>query len=170
MTDRFDICLPRVLVHEAGYVNHPRDPGGPTNLGITQATLSHWLGHPASVADVQALTPATVAPIYRANYWRAAGCDALPVGVDYVVFDAAVLSGIQRAVKTLQAAAGAEADGHLGPHTLTAVAALPRTDLIRAFCDRREAFFRSLGTFDTFGRGWLNRLHGVRDTALTDAR
>ncbi len=169
MTDRFDVCLPRILTHEAGYVNHPRDPGGPTNLGVTQATLSHWLGHPASIADVQALTPAAVSPIYRANYWRAASCDQLPPGVDYVVFDAAVLSGIRRAVTTLQEAAGSAADGHFGTQTLAAVASVAATDLVRRFCTEREIFFRGLGTFATFGRGWINRLNEVRDQALRDA-
>ena len=31
--------LQAVLVHEGGFVNNPKDPGGMTNLGCTKATL-----------------------------------------------------------------------------------------------------------------------------------
>ena len=102
----FERALPLVLKHEGGYVDHPNDPGGATNLGVTIGTLSSWLGRPATKAEVKALTRATVAPIYRKNYWAAIRGDELPAGLDYAVFDFAVNSGPKRAAMALQRAVG----------------------------------------------------------------
>lgn len=110
----FAACIPIILMSEGGYVNNPRDPGGPTNLGITQQTLSGWLGHAASVADVQALTQAQVEPIYQADYYNAAHCHQLAAGVDLMIFDEAVNQGVGRAIRTLQQAAGVTADDSSG--------------------------------------------------------
>lgn len=165
---RFTDCLPRVLADEGGFVNDPADPGGATNLGVTLGTLSHWLGHPATIADVRALTPASVAPIYEASYWRAAACDRLPAGLDYMVFDLAVNSGPGRAAHFLQEVVGVPQDGSIGQHTLDAVAARPTDDLIHALSARRETFYRAQGTFPRFGAGWLNRLGRVTAAALGD--
>jgi lysozyme family protein len=166
---RFAACLPLILAHEGGFVNDPHDAGGPTNLGVTQASLSAWLGYPASIDDVKALTPATVAPIYAAHYWRAAGCDHLPPGPDYMTMDLSVNSGPGRAIRFLQEAVGVEADGVLGPHTMAAVAAHAPTDLVRALSAHRAAFYRAQPNFPTFGKGWLARLAEVTSQALAMA-
>jgi hypothetical protein len=89
----FERTLALALVHEGGYVDHSADPGGATNLGIAIGTLLGWLGRQAAKAEVRALTNATVAPIYRKNYWDAVRADDLPSGVDYCVFDFALNSG-----------------------------------------------------------------------------
>ena len=160
----FDACLPIILQSEGGFVNNPADPGGATNLGVTIGTLSDWLGRPATVADVQALTPAAVAPIYQANYWNKTCCDSWDTGVDLMVFDAAVNQGPGRAIMTLQTALGVTADGGVGPATLAAAQMENAADIIAKMSAAREAFYRSLSTFSTFGTGWLNRL--TRTTAL----
>ncbi len=120
----FQACLPIVLQSEGGFVNDPQDPGGATNLGITLATLSNWLGRPATIAQVQALTAADVAPIYETRYYNASHAGDCPAGVDLMVFDAAVNQGVGRAVKSLQRSAGVTADGAFGPNTKAAVAAM----------------------------------------------
>ncbi len=163
---RFETCLPLILHSEGGYVDDPEDPGGATNLGVTIGTLSDWLKRPATKAEVKALTPATVAPIYEANYWHAAACDRLPPGLDYMVFDLAVNSGTGRAKKMLQDAVGVLADGDIGPKTLEAVKALGDRSSIGRMAVRREAFYRLQPTFGRFGKGWLNRLAEVRAKAL----
>lgn len=164
--DRFSVCLPLILKHEGGYVDHPKDPGGATNLGVTQATLSEWLGRTATKAEVKALTPATVAPIYRKNYWDAVSADALPIGVDYVAFDCGVNHGPARARKWLQAAANVKADGALGPVSMEAIKAAGAAEMIRRLGRGREAFYRRLNTFPTFGKGWLRRNAEVTAKAL----
>jgi lysozyme family protein len=162
---RFDECLPLLLKHEGGYVDRPKDPGGATNLGITIGTLSHWLKRPATKAEVKALTPEKVAPIYKANYWDACRCDDLPAGVDYMVFDLAVNSGPSKARRYLQSAVGAIEDGILGPKTMERVGRVHPDNIIRSMSKRRENFYRSLDTFKTFGKGWLRRLEEVTKSA-----
>ena len=102
----FEACLPVILASEGGFVDDPHDPGGATNLGITRATLSGWLGRAASIADVEALSPAAVAPIYQARYWNPSHAGDCPPGVDLMVFDEAVNQGVGRAIASLQVALG----------------------------------------------------------------
>ena len=167
----FPACLADVLVHEGGYVDHPKDPGGATNLGITIGTLTGWLGRQATKAEVKALTKTTVAPIYRAKYWDKVRGDDLPSGLDAAVFDFAVNSGPGRAAKLLQRLVGVPQDGEIGPMTLAAVAKAPDiAALINAYCDARMTFLRGLGTFDTFGKGWTRRVDGVRAKSLQMAK
>lgn len=158
---RFDAALAEILRHEGGWVDHPKDPGGATNRGVTLATLSDWLGRTATKAEVKALTVADVAPIYRERYWNAVKGDDLPAGVDLMVFDLAVNSGPGRAAKFLQEVVGAAVDGQIGPGTLAKVNALHPLAVIDGLAQRRERFYRGLGTFDTFGRGWMKRLADV---------
>ena len=118
----FERALALVLVHEGGYVDHPADSGDATNLGVTIGTLADWPGRPATKAEVKALTKATVAPIYRRNYWNAVRGDELPFGVDFCVFDVAVNSGKGRAIPSLQRAFSVVDGGKIGPLTLSAAA------------------------------------------------
>jgi lysozyme family protein len=166
MTDRFPRALELVLVHEGGYVDHPRDPGGATNLGVTIGTLSGWLGRPATKAEVRALTVDAVAPIYRKNYWDAVRADDLPAGVDYCVFDFGVNSGPRRAIMALQRAVGVADDGRIGPITLAAAKRKSPEDIITRICSDRLSFMRRLSTWPTFGRGWQRRVEGVEREAI----
>ncbi|GJD30004.1 hypothetical protein PMNALOAF_1247 [Methylobacterium adhaesivum] len=165
----FERALPLVLKHEGGYVDHPKDPGGATNLGVTIGTLSSWLGRPASKADVAALTRATVAPIYRANYWNAIRADELPAGLDYCVFDFAVNSGPKRAAMALQRAVGVADDGVIGSITLANIANRPVDATIERVMADRMTFLRRLSTWPTFGKGWTARCDGVLREALAMA-
>lgn len=162
----FERALPLVLKHEGGYVDHPNDPGGATNLGVTIGTLSSWLGRPATKAEVKALTRATVAPIYRKNYWAAIRGDELPAGLDYAVFDFAVNSGPKRAAMALQRAVGVADDGVIGSITLANVANRPVDATIERIMADRMTFLRRLSTWATFGKGWTARCNGVLKEAL----
>lgn len=162
----FERALALVLTHEGGWSDDPADPGGATNLGVTIGTLSLWLGRPATRAEVRALTPATVAPIYRRRFWDAIQGDALPAGLDVALFDFAVNSGPKRAVIGLQRALDVADDGRLGPVTLAALADRDRPGLIDAVCDGRLAFLRALSTWPRFGRGWARRVEDVRAASL----
>ena len=166
MKSNWDAALDAVLHHEGGYVHHKDDPGGMTNLGCTKATWEKWCGHPVDEADMRALTPADVAPLYRDKYWDKVKADELPAGVDYVVFDTAINSGPGRAAKFLQEAIGTTPDGAIGPLTLRAVAAMPAADVINTFQDRRLAYLQTLPTWSTFGRGWERRVEEGRVLAL----
>ena len=168
--DRFAACVAEVLRHEGGYVDHPRDPGGCTNRGITRRTLEGWRREPASCADVRALTEAEARAIYRVQYWNGVHGDELPAGIDLVAFDAAVNSGRRRAALWLQQALGVTADGVIGPRTLRAARGVnDRATVIGRACDLRLAFLRSLDTWPDFGRGWSRRVREVRAAALAMA-
>ena len=164
--NNFDPCMDFVLRYEGGYVNHPRDPGGPTNLGITQRVLSAWLKRPASIADVKSLSVDVAKQIYRAKYWMEVFGDDLPGGVDLAMVDWAVNGGPGKAVRDLQHVLGVTVDGAIGSETHGAIANQRPEFIIRALCDRRMAFYQSLGTWDVFGRGWTARADAVRATAL----
>jgi len=167
MKDNFQKALAAVLVHEGGFVNNPKDPGGMTNLGCTKATWEDHCGHPVDEKTMRALTPSDVGPLYRQKYWNKVCGDDLPVGVDYVVFDAAINSGPGKAAKWLQACVGVEPDGGIGPKTLAAVRAFDREQLIDDYCKRRLSFMMDLSTWPTFGKGWARRVNEVNATALS---
>jgi lysozyme family protein len=165
MVSNFKPSLALVLKAEGGFVNHPRDPGGMTNLGVTRNVWREWTKRDVDEAEMRALTPELVEPMYKAKYWDACKCDDLPRGIDYAVFDAAVNMGPGRAAKLLQAALGVTADGVIGRATIAAAAAVDPAELLEAFSLGKEAFYQSLPTFGTFGKGWLNRVAHVQDAA-----
>ena len=166
MKENFDEALKAILKHEGGFVNHPKDPGGMTNLGVTKRVWEEWVGHPVDEAAMRALSVQDVAPLYKKNYWDKIKGDQLPMGVDYACFDLAVNSGVGRAAKILQQALGVSADGAIGPTTLDAVAKANPRDLATEICDLRLNFLQSLPTFATFGKGWTRRVSEVEETAF----
>jgi lysozyme family protein len=151
-----------MLKSEGGFVNHPSDPGGMTNLGVTKATWENWVGRESDEAEMRGLTPEKVEPLYKKKYFDAVRGDELPMGLDYLMFDFAVNAGAGRAIKILQTAVGVTPDGGFGPMTMAAVQAVDPVDLIERFSQAKENFYRSLTTFATFGKGWLNRVADVK--------
>jgi lysozyme family protein len=151
-----------MLKSEGGYVNNPADPGGMTNLGVTKATWENWVGRESDEAEMRGLTPEKVEPLYKNKYFDAVRGDELPMGLDYLMFDFAVNAGAGRAIKTLQTAVGVTPDGGFGPMTMAAVQAVDPNELIERFSQAKEDFYRSLTTFATFGKGWLNRVADVK--------
>lgn len=165
MKHNFAEALQKLLVHEGGFVDHPDDPGGMTNLGVTKKVWEEWVGHPVDEKQMRALTPVTVAPLYRAKYWDKIKGDDLPTGVDYAVFDAAVNSGPGRAAKWLQSCVGVEPDGGIGPKTLAAVTAVDASELVEDYNKRRLSFLMDLPHWGTFGKGWSRRVAEVQTVA-----
>lgn len=175
MQSDFANSLARILVYEGGKVDDPRDPGGRTNKGITQATFTAWLRQQGKAsADVYDITDADVATIYKNEYWARVSGDQLPVGLDLCVFDGAVNSGCSQSVKWLQQALGTDykgaIDGLMGTQTLATISAQSGDeksleDLIGAYCSHRLATLQRLPTWGTFGAGWHSRIANVLKTA-----
>lgn len=165
-THNFERIMEIIFRSEGGYVDHAKDPGGATNMGITIGTLREYRGHDVSKADVRALTKAEAREIYRDRYWDPIRGDDLPSGLDLAVMDFAVNSGPSRAARYLQAIVGVPQDGKIGPVTLAAVRRGDVAALINGLCDARMKFLKGLGTFATFGKGWTSRVAGVRKDAL----
>jgi hypothetical protein len=165
MKSNFEDCLARVLASEGGFSNHKDDPGGITNWGCTKATWEEFVGHQVSEADMRALTPDDVAPLYKRKYWDKVSGDQLPKGLDYAVFDAAINSGPGRAAKWLQEIVGVTVDGAIGPKTLEVVNTYPVQFLIAQYNDTRLQYLESLPTWSIFGKGWGNRVSSVQSVA-----
>lgn len=160
--------LARVLAHEGGYSNNPKDPGGATMKGVTQRVYDAYRKSKGlSMRSVKGIQTAELNEIYDRQYWDAVKGDQLPAGVDYVVFDGGVNSGPGRSIMWLQQALRpaykGPIDGVMGVGTLAALQANTNNDaLIDRICDTRMSFLRHLGTFPTFGKGWTARVAEVR--------
>lgn len=175
MDRNFAKSLALVLRHEGGYVNHPSDPGGHTNKGITLATFRRYIKPNGTVADLKSISDEQVATCYRRHYWDAVKGDDLPDGIDYAVFDFAVNSGPARAAKYLQAVLGVAQDGAIGPITLAAARRANAVNVINRLCDDRLAFMKRITSggkllWNTFGRGWERRVAEVRAVSLEMAQ
>ena len=155
-----------VTTLEGGYSDNPKDPGGATYRGITLRAYEDYRGCSCTPAQLRALSDAEVSEFYHELYWPSVEGDALPSGVDLMLFDGAVNTGRRRSVTFLQQALHLADDGVLGPVTLKATLAVHDTpSLIGAIVQARNRFYRGLPTFDTFGNGWIKRTTTVALTA-----
>jgi lysozyme family protein len=160
-------ALTHLLAHEGGYTNHPDDPGGPTNFGITIADYRRYAKADATAADVRAMPIGEAKAIYRKRYWDAQRCDDLPAGVDYAVFDYGVNSGVGRSGKVLRRMLHLPDDSSaVTDDVIAAARAADARALVTAICDERLRFLKSLNTWAVFGKGWEHRVGQVRAVAL----
>ena len=166
MQANYDKCLEAILHHEGGYVNHPKDPGGETNLGVTKRVYEEWGG----TKDMKELLVEDVAPIYKKNYWDKIKADSLPSGLDLCVFDFGVNAGPGRAAKYLQGQIGTMADGGIGPNTLAKLEEYlkftPVEQAFKTYQESRQDYYEQLSTFSSFGRGWTRRVQETTKMAL----
>lgn len=148
--DRFDVFIERLLSHEGGYVNDPKDPGGETQWGISKRSYP--------TLNIRKLTRAQAIEIYRRDFWERSRADDLPPAVGFQLLDAAVNSGIGQATRWLQQAVGVADDGVIGPVTLGALRIADPSDLVMRFNAARLDFMTRLGGWDRFGKGWARRI------------
>lgn len=172
----FEAALPTILRHEGGYVDHPQDPGGATNYGITQTTYDGWRGVPRVASrPVRLITQEEVRAIYLERYWRPARCDDLPPRLRLPHFDCAVNCGVAQAAKILQRALGVADDGIIGPITLRAANERPSATVVDDMLWERLRYYRDIAVrqrpdgrdLRTFLPGWIARLLDLRREALT---
>jgi lysozyme family protein len=165
----FRRAIPKILKHEGGYVDHPNDPGGATNRGITLATFRRYIKPSGTKADLRRLTEDQAVIVYKRQYWDKVLADLLPAGVDYSVADFAVNSGPSRAARELQRILDVPVDGKIGPLTIAAARRKSAVDTINQLNDRRLQFMRGLRRgqlWKSFGRGWQARVDSVRRDSL----
>ena len=157
----FEQAIERILSHEGGYVNDPRDPGGETQWGISKRSYPHL--------NIKALTRQDAKKIYREDFWNRIHADEMYDGLAFQALDFAVNSGIETAVRKLQLAAGVADDGYWGPVTQAALASRSESDLIMRFVAYRLKYWTKLKGWPAFGAGWANRaadnlLYGAEDS------
>lgn len=163
----YDEALRRLLVHEGGYTNHPSDPGGPTNFGITIHDYRKYINVAGTATDVRNMSVQQAKAIYKSKYWNAMRCDDLPSGVDYAIFDYGVNSGTGRAPKVLKRVLGLDASN--SAVTAEVIISAKKRDakaLVEAICGERLRFLQALSTWPTFGAGWGRRVKEVRQAGL----
>jgi lysozyme family protein len=165
----YDEALRRLLAHEGGYGDHPADPGGPTNYGITIADFRRYVKADATAADVKAMSVAQASAIYRAHYWNALACDRLAPGFDYALFDYGVNSGVARAQRVARSLVAKGGTNSLDEACIAALNAADTATLIERLCAERLAFLQKLKTWPVFGKGWGRRVAEVRVAALAMA-
>jgi len=158
---KFLTAINRVLSHEGGYVNDPRDPGGETNWGISKRSYPN--------VSIKELTRDQAVIIYYRDFWTKAHCEDLSDGAGYQLMDSAVNSGIAQSIRFMQRAVGVADDGYYGSVTLGAVRNTSETDFIMLFSAERLDFMTKLKGWETFGRGWARRIvanlrHGAVDS------
>ena len=165
MSNKFSEALEVILHHEGGYVNHPKDPGGETNLGVTKRVYEDFGGE----KEMKDLTKEDVEPIYKKNYWDRVKGDDLPEGLDLCIFDFAVNAGPGRAAKFIQRLVNTTVDGGIGPNTLGKIKEYVDhygiNQTIESYALMRQNYYESLSNFDTFGKGWTRRVSEVTEKA-----
>jgi lysozyme family protein len=157
----FEVACDRALGHEGKYSNNPKDPGGETNWGISKRSYPHL--------NIRTLTRADAIAIYRKDFWTRINADALPDGVAYQLFDFAINSGIETAVRYLQRVAGVADDGHWGPVSQAAIAKMSESDMIMLLCAERLDFMTRLSNWPDASKGWARRIAGNLRHGATDS-
>lgn len=148
----FDIAFDRLLGHEGGYVNNPADPGGETNWGISKRSYPN--------VNIKLLTRDGAKEIYRRDFWSRVNADRLNDGVAYQLFDFAINSGIETAVRYFQRALGVADDGHWGPISQAAADKASESDQIMLLNAERLDFMTRLQNWPDASRGWSRRIAG----------
>lgn len=165
VASNFQASLKLVLQSEGGNDDDPDDHGGRTSRGITQNEYDAWRKEKGlAPLDVWTAPQSDVDAIYHDEYWEPY-CDLMPIGVDYLYFNACVLDGPHRATVLLQEALGVTADGRMGPITRNTIKQTPANTIISKFSSESIAFYRGLHQ-PKFLKGWLNRVASVQSNAL----
>jgi lysozyme family protein len=158
-----------VGLSEGGYVNHPNDPGGPTDRGITQKTYDAWNRlNKRPLKTVRGISKSEADEILVSQYFTPVRFNDLPSGLDYAVVDFAINSGPSRAVKELQKVLGVTQDGIMGIQTLSAIRKKNLQELIIDYCIARLSFMKRLKNWPSFRKGWTIRVMGKYDGVQSD--
>jgi len=167
-SDAFKLALGEVLKLEGGWSDHPKDPGGATNQGITLKTYqkaieANVIARPNKklIEALKTISKADLETIYFTLYWEKAGCSHLPKPLAVMQFDASVNHGVRRAIQFLQQSIGADVDGQWGPLTKAKAGSENVQDVLSRYEEIRRRYYLSRPHFNSFGKGWLKRLSHI---------
>lgn len=146
----FEHSFIKLIGHEGGYSNNPKDPGGETKYGISKRAYPN--------IDIRNLTLDGAKRIYRLDYWDKCKCNDLPDSVRFDVFDAAVNSGVKQAILWLQGALNVSTDGIIGQQTIKSAQAMNGERLSMKYNGTRLLFMTKLSSWPTFSKGWARRI------------
>lgn len=160
----FQKAVDYTLQNEAGFVDDPRDPGGPTNWGITHETLSRWRARPVSTFDVKSLSRDQAMEIYKAYYWDTMALSQVKSDeVAMAVFDIGVNRGIHPSLRYAQQALNIHVDGVAGEKTQAALSAVDATQFLLKFIPAVSRGYIELCVENparlVYLQGWVSRCH-----------
>lgn len=163
--DRFNKAMHFVQVVEGGFFNHPNDPGGFTNMGLTQRDYPNL--------DLKNLTREHANNIFYRDYWLKSSADKLPYPAFISYFDCVVNTGLSRANKILQESIKTKQDGVVGPITLSLIKDINPNDLAIKIADNRQKFYERIAgrnkKFNSFLKGWTRRTKAIKEYIKTGA-
>lgn len=159
----FDQAFKTLIGHEGALSMDPKDrgnwTGGRVGVGVLKGSKFGVSAASYPSLDIANLTLEDAKVIYLKDYWGAAGCEVVPDGIKFDLFDMAVNSGQGNAIKVLQRAVEAVPDGVLGPRTLQALGAMPAPRLVARFNGHRLDFMSDdIVAWPSQGRGWAKRI------------
>lgn len=146
----FKEVFDRTINHEGNYVNDPKDPGGETKFGISKRSYPKLI--------IKELTLEDAFNIYKRDFWDIISGDKIPGSVAYQLFDFAINSSIETAIRYFQRSLGVADDGHFGPISNEAVKQTSETDMIMNLCAERLEFMTKLKNWPDNSRGWARRI------------
>jgi lysozyme family protein len=157
----FDRAFKYVVGQEGVFSKDPDDrgnwTGGEKGVGLLKGTKYGISAKAYPELDIENLTLAQARDIYFKDYWTKAHCPLWVAPLAFVMFDAAVNQGVERAVRCLQRAAGVNDDGVVGPHTLGAVRRLDERTAVEYFQAERILEYVEAATWQKHKRGWMRR-------------
>ncbi len=158
----FNKYAPKLLQLEGGFVNHPDDKGGITNLGITLKIYQQYCGQNKTIKDLRNISYGTWEEIMKDLYWDKCRADEIEnQSVAEIVVDWCVNSGMV-GLRKVQEIAGTKPDGISGPKTLAAINGADQQELFERIWKARQQFYVNIvkrnPSQKVFMNGWMNRL------------
>lgn len=168
----FNTAFDRLIGHEGGFSDDPKDPGnwtgGRVNVGELKGTKFGIAANTYGDLDIKNLTLEDAKAIYLRDWWLKAGADQLDPAIVYQMWDFSVNAGMESAKRALQRAVGVADDGSIGPLTIRAVRAMDKNDVLLRFNAQRLRYYTALSTWATYGKSWTNRVAGNLEFSAED--
>ena len=160
---KYEKLIPTVLKFEGGFANHPSDPGGATNSGVTLSTFRSVYGKNKTVQDLKNMTMEQWEYIFKTSFWDRWCADEIDnQSIANLLVDWLWASGVY-GIKYPQEVLGVKTDGIVGLKTLAAINYYPnKNELFEKLWNRRKKHFedivRNRPQSKVFLKGWLRRL------------
>ena len=158
--------IPFIKRFEGGYVNHPNDKGGCTNMGVTISIFRQYYGRNKTCEDLRKLTEEQWQYIFKKGFWDRIQGDKIECqSVANMIADYVWASGVY-GIKYVQKLLGVSADGIIGAKTLLAINSYPSSkELFERIRQRRldhfDAIVKNNPSQKVFLKGWKRRVNSM---------
>jgi lysozyme family protein len=156
-----------ILKHEGLYVNHPNDPGGATNFGISLRFIKMKgidvnNDGDINIKDIKDLTVEKASELYYNHFW-------LPMRLNLIdnellklhLFDMGINAGTKTAVRILQRLLEVDDDGIIGKKTVAAINKYG-PNIVADYAIARKVYYNKIiernPKLAVFKKGWYRRV------------